>query len=90
MATGTSTILEHSQRVWLTTGEVKVLTLIAQGRSSQEAADRMVVSKRTIDFHLANIYRKLDVSNRVQALRAAARLKILPFEPYFGHTQDEL
>jgi DNA-binding CsgD family transcriptional regulator len=49
----------------------------------------MVVSKRTVDFHLANIYQKLQVNNRVQALRAATRLGLIPFEPFFGHTQGD-
>jgi len=72
--------------VRLTPTEVKVLSLIANGHSSQEAADKLVVSKRTVDFHLANIYQKLQVNNRVQALRAASRLGLIPFEPFFGHT----
>lgn len=70
--------------VRLTQKEVEVLTLIAQGNSSQEAADELVVSKRTIDFHLANIYQKLQVKNRVQAIRTATRLGLIPLEPFFG------
>ncbi len=68
--------------VRLTPTEVKVLSLIAQGHSSKEAADRLVVSKRTVDFHLANIYDKLQVNNRMQAVRAAIRLGLIPFEPF--------
>lgn len=75
--------------VRLTPTEVKVLSLIAQGHSSKETADKLVVSKRTVDFHLANIYDKLQVSNRVQALRMATRLGLIPFEPVFGHGQGE-
>lgn len=70
--------------VRLTPTEVKVLSLIAQGHSSKEAAEKLVVSKRTVDFHLANIYDKLQVNNRVQALRMATRLGLIPFEPIFG------
>ena len=57
--------------VRLTKREIEVLSLIAQGHSSKEAADVLFVSKRTVDFHLANIYDKLQVNNRVQAFRAA-------------------
>jgi DNA-binding CsgD family transcriptional regulator len=85
----TSRTNEGPRGVRLTPTEVKVLSLIAQGHTSQEAADRMVVSKRTVDFHLANIYQKLQVNNRVQALRAATRMGLIPFEPFFGHTQGE-
>lgn len=72
----------------LTKREIEVLTLIAQGHSSKEAADALYVSKRTVDFHLANIYDKLQVNNRVQAFRAATRLGLIPFEPTFGLGRD--
>ncbi len=67
--------------VRLTRREIEVLSLIAQGHSSKEAADVLFISKRTVDFHLANIYDKLMVNNRVQAFRAACRLGLIPFEP---------
>lgn len=72
----------------LTKREVEVLSLIAQGNSSKETADALLVSKRTVDFHLANIYDKLQVNNRVQAFRAATRLGLIPFEPSFGPYRD--
>jgi len=73
----------------LTKREIEVLSLIAQGHSSREAADTLYVSKRTVDFHLANIYDKLQVNNRVQAFRAATRMGLIPFEPTFGHARGE-
>jgi DNA-binding CsgD family transcriptional regulator len=75
---------ESQRAVRLTNTEVRVLSLIAQGHSSQEAADKLYVSKRTVDFHLQNVYQKLEVKNRVQALRAASRLGLIPFDPFFG------
>jgi len=75
--------------VRLTKREVEVLSLIAQGHSSKEAADVLFVSKRTVDVHLANIYDKLQVNNRVQAFRTATRLGFIPFEPTFGHALGE-
>ncbi len=81
---------ENAKRaVRLTKREIEVLSLIAQGHSSKEAADVLFVSKRTVDFHLANIYDKLQVNNRVQAFRAATRLGLIPFEPTFGATRGE-
>lgn len=80
---------EAQRGVRLTPTEVRVLGLIAQGHSSQEAADKMVVSKRTVDFHLANVYQKLQVRNRVQALRAASRLGLIPFDPFYGQTASD-
>jgi DNA-binding NarL/FixJ family response regulator len=90
MAMPTSTRSETTQRaVRLTKREIEVLSLIAQGHSSKEAADTLYVSKRTVDFHLANIYDKLQVNNRVQAFRAATRMGLIPFEPTFGHARGE-
>lgn len=90
MPMSNATRLEGGHRaVRLTKREVEVLKLIAQGHSSKEAADALVVSKRTVDFHLANIYDKLQVNNRVQAFRAATRMGLIPFEPTFGYTQGE-
>ena len=75
--------------VRLTKREIEVLSLIAQGHSSKEAADTLYISKRTVDFHLANIYDKLQVNNRVQAFRAAIRLGLIPFEPSFGYARGD-
>ncbi len=76
--------------VRMTKREIEVLSLIAQGHSSKEAADTLYVSKRTVDFHLANIYDKLQVNNRVQAFRAATRLRLIPFEPSFGYARGDV
>lgn len=55
----------------LTPAERKVLRLIAQGLPSQQVAERLFVSRRTVDFHLCSIYRFLEVQNRIQAINAA-------------------
>lgn len=64
----------------LTEREIEVLRLILEGKSSKEAAAELCCSKRTVDFHLARVYQKLDVSNRVQAMRRVAVLGLLPVE----------
>jgi DNA-binding CsgD family transcriptional regulator len=68
----------------LTKREIEVLTLVIEGKSSKEVADMLYVSKRTVDFHLANIYDKLQVTNRVQAFRRAARLGLIPFDAHIN------
>lgn len=75
-------------RIKLTKREVEVLSLVSQGHSSLEAANILFVSKRTVDFHLTNIYDKLQVNNRVQAFRAATRLGLMPVEVSFALSQD--
>jgi two-component system response regulator DegU len=63
------------------------MRLIAQGKSSRTAAESLCVSVRTVDYHLTNIYYKLQVNNRVQAYRVATRLGLIPFEPSIDDTQ---
>ena len=57
----------------LSPAELEVLKTISPGLRSQEAADKLCVGKRTVDFHLRNIYRKLKVTNRVAAINEARR-----------------
>ncbi len=57
----------------LTAREIEVLTPLFEGKSSREVAKELFISKHTVDFHLASIYNKLGVGNRMQAFREAAR-----------------
>jgi DNA-binding CsgD family transcriptional regulator len=58
----------------LTARELEVLELVAAGLRNSEVAARLVVSTRTVDHHVANILRKLDVRTRSQATAEAVRL----------------
>jgi LuxR family maltose regulon positive regulatory protein len=64
----------------LTPRELQVLRLIAVGDSNQEIADKLVVSLRTIKKHTSNIYGKLDVSNRIQAVARSRQIGLLAIE----------
>lgn len=55
----------------LTPREKEILSAIALGMTNEEAAKSLFISPRTVQFHLANIYAKLGVKNRVQAIREA-------------------
>ena len=55
----------------LTTREVEVLRLVAQGLSDNEVAEQLVLSPRTVNAHLTSIYSKLGVNTRVAATRFA-------------------
>ena len=55
----------------LTARELEVLRLLARGLRNKEIAARLFVSERTVNFHLANIYQKLNVSGRTEALSKA-------------------
>jgi len=65
------------ENVRLTKRELEILSLIVEGHSSKQVADMLFVSKRTVDFHLDNIYEKLQVTNRMQAMQRASRLGLL-------------
>jgi LuxR family maltose regulon positive regulatory protein len=58
--------------------EIEVLQLIAKGLSNQVIATRLVLSVHTIKTHTRNIYSKLGVNNRTQAVDRARTLGILP------------
>jgi DNA-binding NarL/FixJ family response regulator len=55
----------------LTRREQEILQLVAEGHSNANVAKMLWVTEQTIKFHLSNIYRKLDVSNRTEAARWA-------------------
>ncbi len=55
----------------LTMREREVAVLIAQGKSNAEIAEDLVVSKRTVESHIANILSKLGFTNRAQIVRWA-------------------
>lgn len=70
-------IYQEIQQTRLSGREYQVLRLVADGMESREIADVLFLSTRTVDFHLASIYRKLDVNNRIRALTAARKVGIL-------------
>ena len=55
----------------LSSREMEVLLLLAEGLSNQEIADRLFVSSNTIKTHLSNIFSKLHVQRRTQAIQKA-------------------
>jgi len=57
--------------------ELEVLRLFTEGLSNQEIADKLIISLGTVKAHSSNIYRKLDVRNRAQAVIEARKLKLL-------------
>jgi two-component system nitrate/nitrite response regulator NarL len=65
----------------LTRRELEILRLVAEGHSNAELAKMLWVTEQTVKFHLSNIYRKLDVSNRTEASRWAQIQGLLPANP---------
>jgi DNA-binding NarL/FixJ family response regulator len=52
----------------LTGREREILALIAQGRNNAEIADRLIISPKTLSNHISNIFNKLQVADRAQAI----------------------
>jgi LuxR family maltose regulon positive regulatory protein len=57
--------------------ELEVLHLIREGFSNQEIAEHLVVTLHTVKKHSSNIYAKLGVSSRTQAIARARQLKLI-------------
>jgi DNA-binding NarL/FixJ family response regulator len=57
----------------LTPREQEVVKLIAEGHTSEEIAEMLVISKKTVERHRANILEKLGMRNRVELTRYAIR-----------------
>jgi DNA-binding NarL/FixJ family response regulator len=55
----------------LTSREREILALVSEGTGNKQIAKQLWVTEQTVKFHLSNIYRKLQVSNRTEASRIA-------------------
>lgn len=61
----------------LTPRELEVLRLTAEGLTDPQIAERLIISKRTVNAHLRSIYNKLDVTTRTAAVRLALEQNLL-------------
>ena len=57
--------------------ELEVLELVASGLSNKEIAGKLFVSVNTVKTHLKNVYEKLEVNRRTQAVEKAKSLKLI-------------
>ncbi len=62
----------------LTARQVEVLELLSEGLTNAEIAERLVVSERTAEHHVAAVLRKLQVSDRREAAARASELGLAP------------
>ncbi|MBC9934503.1 response regulator transcription factor [Chitinophaga qingshengii] len=68
---------DEQDRLGLSTRELEVLQLMADGLSNQEIAGRLFVSLNTVKTHASRLFEKLDVKRRTQAVDKAKRLNII-------------
>lgn len=57
--------------------EFEILQLINEGLSNQQIADKLFVSENTVKKHISNLFFKMDVERRTEAIRKAKTLRIL-------------
>ena len=68
---------EQLQLLGISEREYEVLQLIAAGHSNQEIADQLYISLNTVKSHSSNLFSKLDVKRRTQAVQKAKKLGII-------------
>ena len=61
----------------LTDRELEVLVLLAEGLTNQQSADKLSISQSTLKFHMNNIFQKLGVQTRSEALVLAAKNNLI-------------
>lgn len=76
-ATALATLTQHGEQHGLTDRELEVLRLLASGRTNHAIAEVLVLSVKTIDRHVSNIFAKLGVSSRSAATAYAYRRHIV-------------
>lgn len=62
----------------ITPREHQILDLVAEGLSNREIGERLFVSENTVKTHAARVFSKLGVNRRVQAVRRARQLRLVP------------
>jgi DNA-binding NarL/FixJ family response regulator len=77
-----------ARAVGLTEREISILKAVARGLSNDEIAKEFWVARQTVKFHLTNIYRKLAVRNRAEAMRQAYVLGLVE-QPLRSDIDDE-
>lgn len=70
-------VIGDAQRGGLSARELEVLVLIARGHSNREIGEQLFVSENTVKTHVNNIYAKLEVRRRTQAVARAKELGLL-------------
>lgn len=62
----------------LTTRELEVFTLLTMGKTNKTIADELDITEKTVEFHLHNLYSKLGVQTRLEAVAWAIQQDVVP------------
>ena len=69
---------QQMKKLGISQREYEVLQLMSEGLSNQEIADKLFISLPTVKTHSTNLYTKLDVKRRTQAVQKAKELQLIP------------
>ncbi|MBT1701243.1 response regulator transcription factor [Fulvivirgaceae bacterium PWU4] len=67
----------QEEEISLTKREIEIVRLIADGLTSQQMADRLFISPRTVETHRANLMKKMSVKNAIELVKKAQQLDLL-------------
>jgi DNA-binding NarL/FixJ family response regulator len=81
--------VNSAEAIPLTPSEQQVLSLLAQGLDNAAIAAQLVVTKRTVQNHISNIYGKLDVDTRTEAMLYALRHGLARVKPLDTQHNDD-
>lgn len=68
---------EPEEQIKLTQREIEIIRLIAEGLTSQQMADKLFISPRTVETHRANLMKKLSVRNVIELVKKIQKMQIL-------------
>ena len=69
--------MDHKKVPQLTEHEIRILRLAAHGLTNKQIAAFLKIKERTVEFHLSQIFQRLEVSSRTAAVLKAERLGLL-------------
>jgi NarL family two-component system response regulator LiaR len=79
---------EHKASEILSERESEILKLVAMGMSNKDIAEKLVLSERTIKAHLTNVFNKLNVASRSEAIVKGLQWRLVTLEETEGKPQD--
>jgi DNA-binding NarL/FixJ family response regulator len=69
--------MDHENTPQLTEHEIRILRLVAHGLTNRQIAGFLKIKERTVEFHLSQIFQRLEVPSRTTAVLKAERLGLL-------------
>ena len=75
-----SNAIERSLLEALSSRELEILRLVAEGKTSREIAERLAISPKTVDTYRSRLMRKLEAENLVALVKFAIRHGVISLE----------